>query len=385
MMMKAAIAAMLAAASVVPSPAHAEPIVPKDDAEVIEVLSSTGSSRAEERRLRRELAAQPGNAVLAAELARLYIEQARESGDPRPAGQALAVLRAWPDPSGAPAAVLLMQATVAQYLHDFDGSAALLEQLVAREPSQAQAWLTLATVRRVQGRYAESDRACRQLATLGAGLYAQACLAENQSLRGEWHASRERLARLLADAKLTAPTRNWLLTTLAETEERAGNDSAAEAAYRKALAASPDTYTSIAYADWLIARGRYKDALALLAERAPSDAILLRLAIAGTLGNAPDAKRSSREMRERMAQANLRPEARSVHAREQAMFALWVEGDPQRALELARINVAKQREPIDVLLLAQAAKAAGRQEALAQAGRMRAEMGLADRRLDAIL
>jgi len=382
-MLFAFLAAALAAALALP--AGAVPIVPKHDDDVIEVLPSGGGSRVEERRLRRALAAEPGNAAHAAELAKHYIGLARGSGDPRFAGQALAALAAWPDPATAPPQVLLMQATVAQYLHDFDASVALLERLVARDPRHAQAWLTLATVRRVQGRYADSDRACRQLSALGAGVYGDACLAENQSLRGEWQGARETLTRLAADPQLDPSTRNWLLTTLAETEERAGNNAAAESAYGKALAASPDAYTAIAYADWLIARGRHRDALALLGEREPNDAILLRQAIAATLADAPDAKRASAEMRERMAQANLRPEARSVHAREQAMFALWVERQPARALELARINVAKQREPIDVLLLAQAAKAAGAGDALREAEHLRSQMGLADRRLDAIL
>jgi hypothetical protein len=67
------------------------------------------------------------------------------------------------------------------------------------------------------------------------------------------------------------------------------------------------------------------------------------------------------------------------------MFALVVENQPERALELARSNVTLQREPIGVLLLAQTARAAGQPQAVREAERMRDEMGLKDARLDALL
>jgi len=41
------------------------------------------------------------------------------------------------------------------------------------------------------------------------------------------------------------------------------------------------------------------------------------------------------------------------------MFALTIDRAPARALELARGNVEQQREAIDVLVLAEAARASG--------------------------
>ena len=376
---------LLLTAALASAASHAVPITPDSDAQVIETLPATSGSRSEERRLRRELAAQPRDGKRAALLAQRLIDQARETGDPRLAGQALAALQAWPDAATAPSEVLLMQATVQQYLHDFDGAAKLLESLIARDARQPQALLTLATVRRVQGRYAESDRACAQLNALGAVLYASACQAENEALRGEFDAARQRLARLLADPRQPAATRNWLLTTAAELEERAGRAGEADANYKAALAAQGDGYTLVAYADFLIAQRREAQALVLLRSHPRTDAVLLRLAIAGTRSGAPEALADAREMRERIAQANLRPQAQTLHAREQAMFALWVEAQPEQALALARANVGLQREPIDVLLLAQTAKAARQRVASQEADRLRKDMGLHDRRLDALL
>jgi hypothetical protein len=67
--------------------------------------------------------------------------------------------------------VLLLRATLEQYLHEFDAAVAHLRLLLARPGSerQSQAWLTLATVLRVQGRYAESDAACGNVG--GAEIY----------------------------------------------------------------------------------------------------------------------------------------------------------------------------------------------------------------------
>ena len=157
--------------------ALAEPVVPTSDEQVIEVLPAINGDRAEERRLRREWAANRADAGKSVALARRYLDQARSEGDPRRAGLALAALQAWPDVEKAPDEVLLMAATIEQYLHDFDAAASHLERLVKRRPGQAQAWLTLATVRRVQGSYAPSAAACEALVPL-VPLYAAACRAE---------------------------------------------------------------------------------------------------------------------------------------------------------------------------------------------------------------
>ncbi len=375
---------LLAAAALASAPVQAAPITPTSDAQVIETLSAKSAARAEDRRLRKAVQGNPRDSQSAVKLASRLMDEARELGDPRLAGQAMAALQPWPDPATAPTDVLLMQAVVKQFLHDFDGSAQLLERSLARDARQPQAWLTLATVRRVQGRYAESDRACAQLVAVGGVLHGTACLAENEALRGDADAARQRFEALLAAPGLDAGTRNWLLTSVAELEERAGRNRAAEAAYKAALAASGDGYTLVAYADFLIAQGRDRDALALLREHPRTDVVLLRLAMAGTRSKAPQAAADASEMRERIAQANLRPEAQTVHGREQALFALWVDAEPQRAVALARGNVGLQREPIDLLLLAQAARAARDAAARQEAERLRKETGLHDRRLDAL-
>ena len=361
------------------------PIVPRDDAEVIEVLPAATGNRAEARRLQRERAARPLDAGLAVVAARDLLARAHAEGDPRYAGQALAALQAWPDPQAAPPEVLLMQATVQQFLHEFDSAARKLELLTQRAPQMAQAWLTLATVRRVQGRYDASDRACAALLPLGVAVHAAACRAENDGLRGRAEPARTALRQAAGVPGLDGPTRNWLLTTLAELEVRQGQAAAADAAYQAALDAAADDYSTMSYADFLIDQGRAVEALARLKGQRRTDAVLLRLAIAGVRSGAPQAGADAAELRERIALANQRPGAQDVHAREQAMFALWIDRDPARALALARSNVAQQREPLDLRLFAEAARAAGQGDALREAARLVEQTGLRDTRIAALL
>ena len=365
--------------------ARAVPIVPTRDDEVIEVLPTLPSERAEEKRLRGQLAQRPQDPALALSAARRYLSQAHATGDPRYAGMALATLAAWPDDATMPDDLLMMKATLQQYLHAFDASATNLQRLVGRPGQHPQAWLTLATVRRVQGRYLESDAACAQVARAGAALHANACIAENLALRGETDKARGIFAGLLGGARVPPETEAWLTTSVAELEQRAGRPAAAEAAFRKALALDPDPYTTLDLADLLIEQRRPAEALAVLKDQTRSDPVLLRLAIAGTQGNAASAPADVAEMRDRIALANERPDAKVLHGREQAMFALEVEHDPARALELARGNVAQQREPLDLLVYARAARASGQAAARQDAARVAAQVGLVDTRTQAAL
>jgi tetratricopeptide (TPR) repeat protein len=360
--------------------AHAVPLVPDADTAVVERLPA---------RLLPRPAPQAGapapSPLQAAAAARQLLEQARREGDPRPAGQALALLAPWRDAADAPAPVVVALATVEQYLHDFEGAARRLQALLERDAAQPQAWLTLATLRRVQGRYAESDEACRHLAALrSAPLYARACLAENTGLRGGFEDARKAFETLLAEAGADTATRAWLLTSLGELQARAGQPAEAERAFRAALRAQPDGYTALALADLLLAQGRAAEVPTLLRDEPRSDGVLLRLAMAGAPGGM-GVNDAAAELRERMAQAAQRPGVAALDARERALFELAVQRDARAALAAARDNTTRQREPLDLLLLARAARTAGDAGALAQTRTLLAEVGLHDRRIEAAL
>jgi hypothetical protein len=323
-------------------------------------------------------AAAPSSPQDAAQRALALVAQARRAGDPRLAGQALALLRPWADDPRAAAPVVIALVDAEQHLHRFDAARTRLLALAAREAPPPQAWLMLATLQRLQGHYAAADAACAGLRRSGAELYALACTAENAALRGAFDAARARLQVLLRAAP-DAATQSWLYTTLAELEQRAGRPAPAEAAFRAALQAQPDGYSTLALADLLLDQSRAAEALALLRDQPDSDAVLLRRARADPRTD----NEAAAELRRRFAQADLRPGAAEGHGRERALFALFVEHDAAAALRHARANVRVQREPADLLLLLRAAHAAGDAAARQEAHQLVEEMGLEDRRLQA--
>ncbi|WP_284616946.1 hypothetical protein [Aquabacterium humicola] len=369
-MRKLLLAASLVASTVASLIVQAAPIVPQADDEVIERLPAVA---------RAGTSADP---ALALNEARSLLEAGREQGDPRLAGRALARLARWQSDARAPADIVLLLADTEQYLHRFEPANRRLEALVRRDARQPQAWLMLATLHRVQGRYDASDRACDALRGLRAQPYADACVAENRALRGEHEPARRQLQALIA-LSTDAGTRAWLTTSLAELEQRAGRAAASDAAWRQSLASGRDAYAAIAYADFLLDQQRPRDAWRVLQAEQRSDAALLRLAIAAQRARLPEASALRDELRERFAQADQRS-GPSGHERERALMALEIERDPAAALRAARQNVEQQREPLDLLLLARCATAAGDAAALAEAKALAERIGLRDVRLAAL-
>lgn len=349
---------------------HARPVAPSHDADVVERLAPL---------TRTSDSADP---VVAVAEAKALLAASRRDGDPRFAGRALARLARWQSAAQAPAAVLLVLAETEQYLHQFDTATQRLQTLVRRDPGNAQAWLLLATLHRVQGRYKLSDAACGALQQGGVQPYAEACAAENQALRGDTDAARQRLQQLLARSTLPA-TQAWLLTTVAELEARAGQVAAAGAAWQQSLQAAPDTYALVGYADFLLDQQLNQQAWDLLRNAEASEGVLLRQAIAARRLGRAEADTLRRALRERYAQADLRPQD-SGHQRERALWALDIEGRPAAALAHARRNLAVQREPLDFWLFARCAQALGDRVALDELRRLAQTQGLRDARLDAL-
>lgn len=371
-----ALVATLAAASV----SSAAPVMPADDQVIVETLPALPAWRRDARAAPGRSIAGPRDAAEAARRAAAYLQQARSEGDARLAGLALGVLESWRSPMQDPAEVVLMQATLAQHVHEFDRAEALLDALVSRGEAGAQAWLTLATVRRVRGDLRGSDRACAGVMRAGEAIYGAACAAENLALRGERGAARAELGRLLA-LPAAAALRAWLLTTLAGVDELAGAHEGAERAYRAAIALGAEGYAQIALADLLLDRGRAAEVPGVLAGAARSDAVLLRLALAARALSSADAPRLAAEFGARLRAAAQRGEGGELHLREHARFVLELEGDSTRALALARRNLARQREPADLLLFARAAVAGRDRDALAELDGLMKRMGVRDERV----
>ena len=316
----------------------------------------------------------------AAQAARRWITLARHNADPRYLGRAQAALSRWWGQPDAPAELAVLQATVEQGRHEFDAARKTLQGALAREPGQAQGWLTLATLERLSGRYGAAAQACAQVRQAGASLYAAACMLETRSLLGDFDKARQGYQALAQQAP-DAATRAWLLSLLAESEERAGRDPGARAAYQDSLKLAADGYTSLAYADMLLRLSQPAQALAVLARQPPSDAVLIRQSQALKLQADPGWKVLHLELIERFAALDARGEDSTLHARERALAALWLDDQPEAAWRHAQANLALQKEPLDWWLALAAAQAAGRSQDVARLQQALQGSGLKDARL----
>lgn len=317
--------------------------------------------------------------VAAAALARAHIATARQTGDTRYWGRAQAVLAPWWNQPNAPVDLAILQATVQQGRHEFAASRSVLQAALHRNPNKAQGWLNLAALERLSGQYPQALLACNAVARAGQNLYAQACVLETQSLQGQNAAARSGLNTLLAHSQ-DAGQRSWLLSLLAESEERAGADAAALAAYQSSLKNEPDLYTSIALSDLLLRTGKPAQALAVLKPLPLTDAVLLRQATALRRLKDPSWQALRQTIREWNAELAQRGDDLTLHGREQALVALWLDDDAPGALAIARRNLALQREPVDWWVALQSARQAGDTAALQQLQADMHRIGLVDAR-----
>ncbi|PVX36624.1 hypothetical protein [Janthinobacterium sp. 78] len=341
--------------------ALAAPYTPKDGSAVIEQLPRRAdATQSELRGLRQQLNATPQDLALAASLAQRYIALARSETDPRYLGYAQAALAPWWRQTAPPLPVRLLRATILQSTHQFGFALQDLDAIIAQQPQNAQAWLTRATVLTVQGDYKQATAACARLSALTTQLVTVTCLANIASVTGR-AASSERLLDLpLRRSAGTAPELDsWALTLLAEMATRRGEFGLAEARYQQALAQQPrDSYLLGAYADFLLDQQRPQDVVKLLKDQQRIDALLLRYALAlqALPGRQAAFLAAKAELAARFHAAMQRGD--TVHQREQARFALFLQQDAPAALRLAQQNWAIQKEVPDMRIVLEAALAA---------------------------
>lgn len=320
------------------------------------------------------------DATSAAIAVRQDISQARQTGDTRYWGRAQSALGPWWDRADAPVDMAILQATVQQGRHEFEASRKVLVAALTRAPNHAQGWLNLAALERLSANYAQALAACARVASAGQALYAQACALETQSLQGQHQAATQGL-QALANQASDDGQRSWLWSLLAESQERWGRDAAAAQAFQRSLAFDADLYTAIAYSDLLLRTGKLAQALTVLSPLPETDAVLLRRASAWRrLGDARWSNALA-TLKERTAELKRRGDDPTLHGRELALIALWLEDDPARALVLARSNLTLQREPVDWWVALQSAQQARDAAAMAELTNLLRQTGLQDTRL----
>ena len=355
---------------------HSAPFVPSEDSQVLERLTERNTPQYRQlKALQAASALAPGDMSRATALAAAHVGIARQEGDPRYLGYAQSALAPWWRDSNAPTPVLVLRATIRQSLHDFDGAVADLGTALQREPRNAQALLTRATVLTVQGRYADARADCTALANAAPEIYVVICVAAIDSVTGRARLASESLARALSRLpRLDSASRAYAETTLGEIAHRLG-DAAAEAHFAAALRADPrDLYLIGAYSDWLLDQGRPADVIPLVIKETRVDPLVLRLGLAQQALQRPEAAVTIGALRAQFDASRARGDV--VHRREEARFELHITRNPGKALALARDNWGVQREPADLRILAEAAAAAHDADGLAIVRRWLAETGL---------
>jgi tetratricopeptide (TPR) repeat protein len=354
------------------APLHARDWVPSHDDQVLVKLAP---------RLKAVTMTDPEQVLDAAQQA---IMLARSTSDPRHLGHAQALLGPWWGRPDAPVRAVVLQATVEQAQHRFAQARVSLNRVVSQDPNHAQAWLTLATLDRLEGRYAEAARACERVEQAGAVLYARICQAEISSMLGR-HANAQAAFQQLKDQAPDLGVQAWIYSLLGEAQSRAGQATSAQQSLATSLRLAPDTYSSIALADLLLQAGQAQRALDVLKAEPLSDAVLMRRALARRQNNDSRWQQDLAELEQRFASARLRGDDQRLHARELAWAALHLQDNPQAAQRQALINLKLQKEPIDWWLALRSTRTVAD---AATWKTLRAELirsGLRDARLDGLL
>ena len=367
--------------------AYAAPFVPSSDAQVLERLPSrTSDPRARElQELRSAWRGDPNNLGASVKLARAYFNAVAAEGDPRYIGYAQAALAPWWILVDAPIDVRVLRAVLHQFDHRFDEALVDLDAAIAVQPNNVEAWSWRAAIHMVQANYPQARRSCEALAPLTSALIAAACAAQVDATTGRAAEAAAALRKALQAAALTteadktakAAQRLWVLTRLAETEERRGAYPQADAAFREALALNlSDIYLLAAYADFLLDQGRAAEVPALLKDRGRADVLLLRQALAAQALNAPDAAALARELGARFDAARLRGDV--THRKEESRYVRAFGGTAGtvNALKLGIKNFDEQREPADARILMEAAIAAKQPAAAEPALKWMAQSGI---------
>ena len=347
----------------------ASPRVPTNDSEILEHLPSRpfGPSPSQERALRELVGRQPEQLDLALRLAQIEVERSRLTSDPRPLGQAQALLAPWWDDARPPVPVLVLRATIRQRSHVFAPARDDLRQAVEREPGNAQAWLILASIDQVTGHLDDATKSCSRLQEISTPLVTLSCTAALDGVRGRAAQAYTSLAEVMQreNERGQKQLHSWMLTLQAELAERLDRRTDAERLYQESLRADPDdTYTIAAYSDFLLDADHPESVAALIAADTPIDTLLLRRAQAAQRLHSPDAASIIADLDARFDASRQRGDR--VHLREEARYRLELAKDPVGALELAQANWEVQKEPLDARIFLECAIAAGKPQAASE-------------------
>lgn len=322
----------------------AAPFIPTDDQQILETLPTDSPPP-------RYLTASDFVSTtneMDPEQTRQLLEHAYLQGDPRALGQAQAQLDQSTDQS---LETLMLRARALQSNHKFEDAKLLLQQILDKNPTDADALLTLSSLLLVQGQFDAARNYCDKLTDASLRVYQLTCNAQIQTMTGELAQAKQTLSGLMSLAPgLDASTARWLYLIQADAALRSNDTVLAEQVF-----SVMDTQTVpalMARADWLLSQNEHQQLRDLLKDHTDKDALLLRLITAQLKLNDPQAQQNLDLMQERLEVWRIRKE--KAHLREQATYALLA-NKTDSALKLAQENWQQQRETADITIYATAA------------------------------
>lgn len=354
--------------AVAAAPAVGEPRRPADDAEVLErlprVLFAAGDRLAE---WRTKLRANPLDLEAALGLAQASMAIAGREDDPRFLGHARAALSPWWTQSTPPLPVRRLRAKLLERDHDYAGALADQRAVLAELPDDAQAWLEVANLSYVTGNYATSREAVGALERLGAEVALRTARMPLDISTGRAESALEDANALLAHPESPDSVLGFADSVGADAARALGRFEEAEQRFRAGLQRDPsNAYLLRAYTDFLLDRGRFSEAAALAAVRPGDTGLLLRQALAAhRLGDADLAQELTARLGDRFREIRLRGDR--PHGRFESRWQLELLGQPEAALATALENWALQKQVRDTRNVLEAALAANRPEAAAEA------------------
>jgi len=381
--------------ALLPALAHALPHRPADDSLIIETLPVRyDPALAALVQMRLQVQRQPKDLRASLQLARSYIEAARRNADPRFLGYAQSTLAPWADGPQTPVDVRVLRATVLQSLHQFDAALRELDAALAQQPGHAQALLTRATVLQVRGRFGEAQRDCAALLGSAGEVTTALCLGSLASVTGRLDLATALVTRAMGSMPANELSqRAWAFTLHAEIVAHHGQLTEARALLQQGLAIDGnDRYARATLCDVLLDLDRPQEVLTWTADRDRDDNLLLRRALALRVLalHSRDGARwrdalaaTTAQLQERHQAAQQRGDR--THLREAARMQLELLQDPVAALKLARENWSIQREPADVRILLEAARAVHDTATIAEVSAWVQAAGLVDSRIARLL
>ena len=243
------------------------------------------------------------------------------------------------------------RASLKQSLHLFDEAVADLNRISDLDGDSLESLMMRFTINFVSGDYPAAELSCSALKNFQNNLYAASCKQQLQALVEPQTAYRD-LKQAMAEFGVLSDRRAliWASGTLADIAERAGRDDAVALWQLTLQLNRDDLYTRARLAESLLAQDSYQQVIALTEDYLSIDALAVSRAIAQTyLGGGT---RLAKMLRERFDEALWRGEI--LHKRAYAQFLLYIEKNPEVALEMSEDNWAHQREWPDALILKRA-------------------------------